>query len=54
MNKKKNSIIRLVSSAGTGHYYAQPVSRKRTTKLKIKKFDPKIRKHVFYTEKKIK
>ncbi len=47
--------IKLVSSAGTGHYYTTD-KNKRTTpdKLEKKKFDPVIRKHVIYTEAKIK
>ena len=47
--------IRLVSSAGTGHFYT-PTKNKRTTpdKIAIKKFDPVVRKHVIYKEAKIK
>lgn len=47
--------IKLVSSAGTGHYYTTD-KNKRTTpdKLEMKKFDPVVRKHVLYTEAKIK
>lgn len=47
--------IKLVSSAGTGHYYTT-TKNKRTTpdKLEFKKFDPVVRKHVTYTEAKIK
>jgi large subunit ribosomal protein L33 len=47
--------IRLVSSAGTGHFYTT-TKNKRTMpgKMEIKKFDPKIRKHVMYKEAKIK
>ncbi len=47
--------IKLVSSAGTGHYYTT-TKNKRTTpdKLKMKKYDPKVRKHVIYKEAKIK
>jgi large subunit ribosomal protein L33 len=52
--KRKNAIARLVSSANTGHFYTVAVSKKRTTKLELKKLDPVIRKHVLYTEKKIK
>jgi len=48
-------IIKLVSSAGTGHFYTT-TKNKRTMKgkMEIKKFDPKIRKHVMYKEVKIK
>lgn len=47
--------IKLVSSAGTGHFYTTD-KNKRTTpdKIEIKKFDPKARKHVIYKESKIK
>ena len=47
--------IRLVSSAGTGHFYTTD-KNKRTTpdKIEIKKFDPVVRKHVIYKEAKIK
>ncbi len=46
---------KLVSSAGTGHYYTT-TKNKRTTpdKIEMKKFDPVVRKHVLYTEAKIK
>lgn len=47
--------IKLVSTAGTGHFYTT-TKNKRTTpeKLEIKKFDPVVRKHVLYKEAKIK
>ena len=47
--------IKLVSSAGTGHFYTTD-KNKRTTpdKFEIKKFDPVVRKHVIYKEGKIK
>lgn len=47
--------IKMVSSAGTGHYYTTD-KNKRTTpdKLEMKKYDPVVRKHVVYTESKIK
>ncbi|RKZ98847.1 MAG: 50S ribosomal protein L33 [Gammaproteobacteria bacterium] len=47
--------IKLVSSAGTGHYYTTD-KNKRTMpeKLEMKKFDPVVRKHVMYKESKIK
>ncbi|HAC27810.1 MAG TPA: 50S ribosomal protein L33 [Gammaproteobacteria bacterium] len=46
--------IKLVSSAGTGHYYTTS-KNKRTTpdKIEMKKFDPVVRKHVIYKEFKI-
>ena len=47
--------IKLVSSAGTGHFYT-PTKNKRNMpeKMEIKKFDPVVRKHVIYKEGKIK
>tara|TARA_B100001287_G_C22295716_1_gene350414 strand:- start:69 stop:224 length:156 start_codon:yes stop_codon:yes gene_type:complete len=47
--------IKLVSSAGTGHYYTT-TKNKRThpEKIEIKKYDPVVRKHVAYKESKIK
>lgn len=47
--------VKLVSSAGTGHYYTTDKNKRKTTdKLEMKKFDPVIRKHVLYKEDKIK
>ena len=47
--------IRLVSSAGTGHFYTTDKNKSAMPdKMEIKKFDPVIRKHVIYTEAKIK
>lgn len=47
-------LIRLVSTAGTGHFYTTTKNPKtKTEKMVIKKFDPKIRKHVDYKESKI-
>ena len=47
--------IRMNSTAGTGHFYTTD-KNKRTTpdKLEMKKYDPVARKHVIYTEGKIK
>ena len=48
-------LIKLVSSAGTGHYYTTNKNKKNTPdKLVLKKYDPVIRKHVEYKEAKIK
>lgn len=47
--------IKLVSSAGTGHFYTTTKNKRTMTeKMEIKKFDPKARKHVIYKEAKIK
>ena len=47
--------IRLMSTAGTGHYYTTTKNRRlHPEKLEIKKYDPRVRKHVVYKETKIK
>ena len=47
--------IKLESTAGTGHFYTTTKNKKNTPdKMEIKKFDPVVRKHVIYTEGKIK
>lgn len=55
MAKSAREKIRLVSSAGTGHFYTTDKNKKNMPgKMEIKKFDPVIRKHVTYKEAKIK
>lgn len=55
MAKAVREKIKLVSSAGTGHYYTTTKNKRTvTTKLKMKKYDPVVRKHVLYKEAKIK
>ena len=47
--------IKLVSSAGAGHFYTTTKNKRTMTeKMVIKKFDPVVRKHVEYKESKIK
>jgi large subunit ribosomal protein L33 len=47
--------IKLLSTAGTGHYYTTTKNtRLHPDKMEVKKFDPKVRKHVAYKETKIK
>ncbi len=47
--------IKLVSSAGTGHFYTTDKNkRSMPEKMEIKKFDPVVRKYVMYKEAKIK
>jgi len=47
--------IKLVSSAGTGHFYTTSKNKRTmTSKLEMKKFDPVVRRHVMYKEAKIK
>jgi large subunit ribosomal protein L33 len=55
MAKSARDKIRLVSSAGTGHFYTTDKNKKNTPgKIEIKKYDPRVRKHVMYKEAKIK
>jgi large subunit ribosomal protein L33 len=55
MAKSARDKIRLVSSAGTGHFYTTDKNKKNMPgKMEIKKFDPVVRKHVIYKEAKIK
>ena len=55
MAKGIREKIKLVSSAGTGHFYTT-TKNKRTMpeKLEMKKFDPVVRQHVTYKDAKIK
>ena len=47
-------IFKLVSTAGTGHFYTFTKNKKNQQgKLEIKKYDPKAKKHVLYKEKKL-
>jgi large subunit ribosomal protein L33 len=51
----KRDKIRMVSSAGTGHFYTTDKNKKTTAdKLEMNKYDPVVRKHVPYKEGKIK
>jgi len=55
MAKSARDKIRLVSSAGTGHFYTTDKNKKNTpAKMQMKKYDPVVRKHVMYKESKIK
>ena len=55
MAKSIREKIKLVSSAGTGHYYTTTKNKRTATgKIEIKKYDPVVRKHVSYKESKIK
>jgi len=47
--------IRLVSSAGTGHFYTTTKNKRlHPEKMETRKYDPRVRKHVIYKEAKIK
>ena len=44
-----------MSSAGTGHFYTTTKNKRlHPEKVEVKKYDPRIRKHVIYKEAKIK
>ena len=46
--------IKLTSSAGTGYFYTTTKNKKLSTeKLRLKKYDPKVRKHVEFVEEKL-
>lgn len=51
--KENRELIKLVSSAGTGFFYTTK-RKKNKDKLQMKKFDPKIQKHVLFKEQKAK
>ena len=43
--------IRLMSSAGTGHYYTTTKNRRlHPEKMEVMKYDPRVRKHVDRTK----
>ncbi len=55
MAKSSSDKIRLISSAGTGHFYTTKKNKKNTPeKFEFKKYHPVVRKHVIYKEGKIK
>lgn len=48
------TLIKLVSTVGTGHFYTSSKNPKKTTeKILKKKYDPVAKKHVDYKEAKI-
>ncbi|KAK3011364.1 hypothetical protein RJ639_012073 [Escallonia herrerae] len=54
MGEKKKSALqlcRLVSAAGTGFFYTKWKNpRKITWKLEFRKYDPRVNRHVLFTE----
>lgn len=55
MAKPTTTLIKLVSTAGTGYFYTTKKNpRKTTEKLEFRKYDPVVRKHVAFKEAKIK
>ncbi|UVK78046.1 MAG: 50S ribosomal subunit protein L33 [Sodalis sp. Fse] len=55
MAKGVREKIKLMSSAGTKHFYTTTKNKRtKLKKIEIKKFDPIVRQHVIYKETKIK
>ena len=53
--KGKREKIKLESTAGTGHFYTTTKNKQNTPgKIELKKYDPRVRKHVVYKETKLK
>ncbi|HEY7930195.1 MAG TPA: 50S ribosomal protein L33 [Steroidobacteraceae bacterium] len=47
--------IKLLSSAGTGHFYVVTKNKRlHPDKMEVRKYDPVVRKHVAFKETKIK
>jgi len=55
MAKKTASLlIKMVSSEGTGYFYVKRKNpKKKPEKLKLKKYDPIVRRHVLFSETKM-
>ncbi|MFM8454789.1 MAG: 50S ribosomal protein L33 [Gammaproteobacteria bacterium] len=51
--KQKKTLIKLESTADTGYFYTTKKNPAKE-KLKLMKYDPVVRKHVEFVEKKIK
>ena len=55
MAKSGRELIKLESEEGDGYFYVTNKNRRTMTdKLRLKKYNPKLRKHVYFVEKKIK
>ncbi len=55
MAKPATILVRLKSTADTGYYYVTKKNpRNQTEKLRFRKYDPVVRKHVEFVETKIK
>ncbi|CAJ1972120.1 unnamed protein product [Sphenostylis stenocarpa] len=52
--KKAQMFVKLVSAAGTGFFYVKRKPRQFTEKLEFRKFDPRVNRHVLFTEAKMK
>ena len=55
MAKPTTQLIKMVSTADTGYFYvARKNTRTLTEKLTMRKYDPRVRKHVVFKESKMK
>ncbi|WP_343190000.1 50S ribosomal protein L33 [Buchnera aphidicola] len=55
MAKKSRKKIKLLSTSNNGHFYTTSKNKtNKPEKLKLKKYDPIVRKHVWYKEHNIK
>ena len=55
MAKKGTILVELSSTSGSGYFLVKNRNPKKLTKkLEFKKYDPKVRKHVLFKEKKLK
>jgi large subunit ribosomal protein L33 len=50
----KKNLVRLVSTAGSGTFFVRKANNKDKGKLSMRKYDKKLRKHVIFSEKKMK
>ena len=48
----KREVVKLVSTAGTGYYYTVK-AKKDKEKLLLKKYDPRVKKHVEFKQAKL-
>ncbi len=55
MAKAVTQKIRLVSTEGTGYFYVtKKNTRTQTEKMSVRKYDPRLRKHVTFREQRMK
>ncbi|XP_075521682.1 uncharacterized protein LOC142554956 [Primulina tabacum] len=55
--KKATMLVRLVSAAGSGFFYVVKKTKRLHTsniKLEFRKYDPRVNRHVLFTEAKMK
>lgn len=54
MAKKNTILVKLVSTGDTGYFFVKKKNpKKQTEKMSFKKYDPVLRKHVLFKEKKL-